>query len=50
MHAESYRNEVPQGDREPRKPWQPPAVEVLLVDQTENILGANGIDGAFSIS
>jgi hypothetical protein len=49
MHAESYRNEVPQGDREPRKPWRTPAVEVLLVDRTEN--GPNILDdGVFASS
>ena len=50
MQKENHSNELPQKDLELRKPWQPPAVEVLLVDQTENILGANGVDGAFSIS
>jgi hypothetical protein len=36
MQAENRENDFPQNDRETRKPWQSPAVEVLMVDKTEN--------------
>jgi hypothetical protein len=37
-----------ENDSELRKPWQPPAIEVLMVDQTEigNHLNLGGLLGA----
>jgi hypothetical protein len=49
MQAENH-NDFHQNDREVRKPWQPPAVEVLMVDETAEGTTFLSSDADFSLS
>jgi hypothetical protein len=38
MDAKLRIDEVPQNDNQSRKPWQPPVLEALMVEETESDL------------